>query len=149
MIRGTQVHVFVGEQIMLIATRYRLVLWMVLTLNLAGCLLNPERPDASAYGDPPHDYEQTAKDAIKALPYFDKHPDTWKVVSVGSPYRAYQNHAPAFGNKLAWTGYVVEVTVSVKNHIGYSNTDVCYVQFDGDKVFGVIGRPTEAGLHTL
>lgn len=128
----------------MIATRYWLAPWAI--LSLTGCLLNPERPDASVYGGPPHDYLEMAKDAIKALPYYDKHPDTWKFVSVGLPYRAYQNHAPAFGDKLAWTGYVVEVTVSVKNHIGYSNTDVYCVQFDGDKVHGVIGNPPEAGL---
>ena len=36
-------------------------------LNLGGCQANPERPDASAYGDPPHDYEQPAKDAVAAI----------------------------------------------------------------------------------
>jgi hypothetical protein len=30
------------------------------------------------------------------------------------------------------------MTVSIKNHIGYSNTDVYCVQFDGNKVHGVI-----------
>ena len=127
----------------------RQTLWVATLLCVAGCFLNPERPDASVYGDPPRNYVQAAKDAITTLPYYDKHPDTWKVVNVGLPYRAYQNTAPAFGNKLAWTGYVVEVTVSVKNHVGYSNTDLYRVQFDGDKVHGVIGNPTEANLNTF
>jgi hypothetical protein len=110
----------------------------VLLLYLGGCLSSPERPDASVYADPPHTYEQSAKDAVSALPYFNNH-DTWHFVSVGSPYRAYTNGMPVFSNKLAWSGYVVEVVVSVKNHIGYSNQDTFYVQFDGDKVQGVVG----------
>jgi len=34
---------------------------------------------------------------------------------------------------------VVEVVVSVKNHIGYSNQDTFWVELDGDKVHGIIG----------
>jgi len=49
-----------------IGNRYRLTLWAAITLGIAGCLLNPERPDASVYGDPPHNYVQSAKDAIAA-----------------------------------------------------------------------------------
>ena len=109
-------------------------------VGLGGCLSNPVRPDASAYGDPPHAYEQLARDAVSALPYYNSHPDTWHFVSVGTPYRVYQNGAPAFGNKLVWNGYFVDVVVSVKNHIGYSNQDTYHVQFDGDKVHGVLGN---------
>jgi hypothetical protein len=49
----------------------------------------------------------------------------------------------------SWTpiGYVVEVVVSVKNHIGYSNQDTFHVQFDGDKVHGVIGDTTRVSLN--
>jgi hypothetical protein len=110
-----------------------------LLLNLSGCLSNPERPDASIYGEPPHAYEQPAKDAVSALPYFNSHSDTWHFVSIGNPYRAYSNGMPVFSNKLIWSGYVVEVVVTVKNHIGYSNQDTFWVQFDGDKVHGVVG----------
>jgi hypothetical protein len=60
-------------------------------------------------------------------------------VSIGTPYRAYSNGMPVFNNKLVWSGYVVEVVVSVKNHIGYSNQDTFWVQFDGDKVHEVVG----------
>ena len=109
-----------------------------LLFNLSGCLSSPERPDASAYGKPPQAYEQPAKDAVSALPYFNSHSDTWHFVSIGSPYRAYTNDMPVFSNKLNWTGYVVDVTVSVKNHIGYSNQDTFHVQFDGDSVHGVV-----------
>ena len=66
-----------------------------LLLGLSGCFSNPERPDASVYGAPPHAYEQPAKDAVSALPYFNSHADTWHFVSVGTPYRAYQNGVPA------------------------------------------------------
>jgi hypothetical protein len=110
-----------------------------LVLSISGCLSNPERPDASAYGDPPHAYEQPAKDAVSALPYFNSHSDTWHFVNIGTPYRAYSNGMPVFSNKLVWSGYVVEVVVSVKNHIGYSNQDTFWVQFDGDNVHGVVG----------
>src|SRR5258708_7313067 len=110
-----------------------------LLLNLGGCLSNPERPEPSAYGEPPHAYEQPAKDAVSALPYYSSHPDTWHFVSVGTPYRAYSNGMPVFSNKLLWSGYVVEVVVSVKNHIGYSNQDTYWVQFDGDRIHGVVG----------
>jgi hypothetical protein len=110
-----------------------------LILSLGGCLSNPERPDASVYGAPPHAYEQPAKDAVSALPYFNNHSDTWHFVNIGTPYRAYTNGMPVFSNKLVWSGYVVEVVVSVKNHIGYSNQDTFWVQFDGDKVHGVVG----------
>ncbi len=115
------------------------VIICALLLNLGGCLTNPERPDASVYGDPPHAYEQPAKDAVSALPYFNSHLDTWHFVNIGTPYRAYTNGMPVFSNKLVWTGYVVEVVVSVKNHIGYSNQDTFWVQFDGDTVHGVVG----------
>jgi hypothetical protein len=47
---------------------------------------------------------------------------------------------PVFSNKLVWNG--VDVVVSVKNHIGYSNQDTFHVQFDGDKVHGVVGDLT-------
>jgi hypothetical protein len=117
----------------------RSAILVALLLNLGGCLSNPERPDASAYGDPPHAYEQPAKDAVSALPYFNSHADTWRFVSIGTPYRAYSNGMPVFSNKLIWSGYVVELVVSVKNHIGYSNQDTFWVQFDGDKVHGVVG----------
>jgi hypothetical protein len=100
---------------------------VALLITLSGCLSNPERPDASVYGDLPHSYEQPAKDAVSALPYFDNDPDTSHFVSIGPPYRAYTNGMPMFSNKLIWTGYVVEVVVSVKNHIGYSNQDTFYV----------------------
>jgi hypothetical protein len=110
-----------------------------LLLNLSGCLTNPERPDASVYGDPPHAFEQPAKDAVSALPYFNSHSDTWHFVNIGTPFRAYTNGMPVFSNKLVWTGYVVEVVVSVKNHIGYSNQDTFWVQFDGDRVHAVVG----------
>lgn len=112
---------------------------VALLLSLSGCLSNPERPNASVYGDPPHAYEQPAKDAVSALPYFNSHSDTWHFVSTGTPYRAYSNGMPVFNNKLVWSGYVVEVVVSVKNHIGYSNQDTFWVQFDGDKVHEVVG----------
>jgi hypothetical protein len=112
---------------------------VALLLILGGCLSNPERPEASVYGEPPHSYEQTAKDAVSALPYFNSHSDTWHFVSIGTPYRAYSNGMPVFSNKLVWSGYVVEVVVSVKNHIGYSNQDTFWVQFDGDKVHEVVG----------
>jgi hypothetical protein len=121
------------------AATTRSALICVLLLNLSGCLSNPERPDASAYGAPPHAYEQPAKDAVSALPYFNSHSDTWHFVHIGTPYRAYTNGMPVFSNKLVWSGYVVEVVVSVKNHIGYSNQDTFWVQFDGDKVHGVVG----------
>jgi len=111
---------------------------VALLLSLVGCLSNPGRPDATVFGDPPQTYEQSAKDAVSALPYFNNH-DTWHFVSVHSPYRAYTNGMPVFSNKLVWSGYVVEVVVSVKNHIGYSNQDTFYVEFDGDKVHGVVG----------
>ena len=111
---------------------------VTLLLSPGGCLANPERPDASIYVDPPHSYEQSAKDAVSALPNFNNH-DTWHFVSVGAPYRAYTNGTPVFSNKLSWSGYVVEVVVSVKNHIGYSNQDSFYVEFDGDKVHGLVG----------
>jgi hypothetical protein len=39
-------------------------------------------------------------------------------------------------NLIVTIGYVVEVVVSVKNHIGYSNQDTFWVQFDGDKFMG-------------
>jgi len=112
---------------------------VALLLILGGCLSNPERPEASVYGEPPHSYEQTAKDAVSALPYFNSHADTWHFVSIGMPYRAYSNGMPAFNNKLVWSGYLVEVVVSVKNYIGYSNQDTFLVQFDGDKVHEVVG----------
>jgi hypothetical protein len=121
------------------AATTRSALICALLLNLSGCLSNPERPDASVYGDPPHGYEQPAKDAVSALPYFNNHSDTWHFVNIGAPYRAYTNGMPVFSNKLVWSGYVVEVVVSVKNHIGYSNQDTFWVQFDGDKVHGVVG----------
>jgi hypothetical protein len=121
-----------------VATK-RTVIFVALLISLGGCLSNPERPDASVYGDPPHSYEQPAKDAVSALPYFNSHPDSWHFVNIGTPYRAYTNGMPVFNNKLVWSGYVVEVVVSVKNHIGYSNQDTFYVQFDGDKVHGVVG----------
>jgi hypothetical protein len=110
-----------------------------LSVGLGGCVANPERPDASTYGEPPHAYEKPAKEAVSALPYFNNHADTWHFVSIGSPYRAYTNGMPVFSNKLNWSGYVVDVVVSVKNHIGYSNEDTFFVQFDGDKVHGVVG----------
>jgi hypothetical protein len=110
-----------------------------LLFSLVSCQTSPERPDASAYDDPPRAYELPAKEAVSALPYFNNHSDTWHFVSVGTPYRAYQNGMPVFSNKLLWNGYVVEVVVSVKNHIGYSNQDTFWVQFDGDKVHGVVG----------
>jgi hypothetical protein len=69
-----------------------------LFLSLGGCMADPERPDASVYGDPPHAYEQPAKDAVSALPYFNSHPDIWHFVSVGTPYRAYSNGMPVFNN---------------------------------------------------
>src|ERR1700688_3052366 len=103
------------ERLIKITTRTAIL--GALLLGLAGCLSTPERPDASVYGDPPHAYEQAAKDAVSALPYFNSHSDTWHFVSVGAPYRAYQNGMPVFSNKLIWTGYVVEVVVSVKNHM--------------------------------
>lgn len=109
-----------------------------LLLNLGGCLSSPERPEASTYGEPPHAYEQPSKDAVSALPYYSSHSDTWHFVSVGTPYRAYSNGMPVFSNKLTWSGYVVEVVVSVKNHVGYSNQDTYWVQFDGEKVYGVV-----------
>lgn len=118
-----------------------------LLLSLGGCLSNPVRPDASMYGDPPRAYEQSAKDAVSALPYFNNHADTWHFVRIGTPYRAFQNGMPALGNKLIWNGYVVEVVVSVKNHIGYSNQDTFMVQFDGDKVQGVVGDSTRENLN--
>jgi hypothetical protein len=65
-------------------------------VTLGGCQTNPQRPDASAYGDPPHDYEQPAKDAVAALPYFNSHSDTWHFVTIGAPYRAYSNGMPDF-----------------------------------------------------
>jgi hypothetical protein len=117
----------------------RSAILVALLLNLGGCLSNPERPEASVYGEPPHSYEQTAKDAVSALPYFNSHSDTWHFVSIGTPYRAYSNGMPVFNNKLVWSGYVVEVVVSVKNHIGYSNQDTFWVEFDGDKVHEVVG----------
>jgi hypothetical protein len=117
----------------------RSAILVALLLILGGCLSNPERPEASVYGEPPHSYEQTAKDAVSALPYFNSHSDTWHFVSIGTPYRAYSNGMPVFSNKLVWSGYVVEVVVSVKNHIGYSNQDTFWVQFDGDKVHEVVG----------
>jgi hypothetical protein len=109
-----------------------------LLFTLSGCRSIPERPDASVYGDPPHAYEQSAKDAVSALPYFKSHSDTWHFVNIGAPYRAYTNGMPVFSNKLIWSGYVVEVIVSVKNHIGYSNQDTFWVQFDGNEVHGVV-----------
>ena len=117
----------------------RSVIISALLLSLVGCLSNPERPGSAAFGDPPHAYEQPAKDAVSALPYFNSHSDTWHFVSIGTPYRAYTNGMPAFSNKLVWSGYVVEVVVSVKNHIGYSNQDTFFVEFDGEKVHGVVG----------
>jgi hypothetical protein len=130
----------------IITTVRRAILGAVL-LNLVGCLTTPERPDASAYGDPPHAYEQPAKDAVSALPYFNSHSDTWHFVRVGIPYRAYQNGMPVFNNKLVWNGYVVDVVVSVKNHIGYSNQDTFHVLFDGNGVHGVVGDTTRESLN--
>jgi hypothetical protein len=120
------------------AATTRSALICVLLLNLSGCLSNPERPDASVYGDPPRGYEQPVKEAVSALPYFNNHSDTWHFVNIGIPYRAYTNGMPVFSNKLVWSGYVVEVVVSIKNHIGYSNQDTFWVQFDGDKVHAVV-----------
>lgn len=126
--------------------RRRVALCAILC-SLAACQASPERPDASAYGAPPHNYEQPARDAVSALPYFSSHSDTWHFVTIGTPYRAYSNGMPVFSNKLVWTGYVVEVVVSVKNHIGYSNQDTFHVQFDGDKVHGVVGNLTRESLN--
>jgi hypothetical protein len=39
----------------------RSAILVALLLNLGGCLSNPERPEASVYGEPPHSYEQTAR----------------------------------------------------------------------------------------
>jgi hypothetical protein len=71
-----------------------------LILSIAACRANPDRPDASVYGNPPQAYEQPAKDAVSALPYFNSHADTWHFVSIGTPYRAYSNGMPVFSNKL-------------------------------------------------
>jgi hypothetical protein len=128
-------------------TTTRVSIICALILSLGGCLSNPARPDASMYGDPPRAYDQPAKDAVSALPYFNSHADTWHFVSIGIPFRAYQNGVPAFGNKLVWNGYVVEVVVSVKNHIGYSNQDTFNILFDGDKVHGVVGDATRENLN--
>jgi hypothetical protein len=133
--------------IRIIMSTVRRAILGALLFSLGGCQASPERPDASVYGDPPHSYEQPAKDAVAGLPYFNSHSDTWHFVSVGAPYRAYSDGMPVFRNKLEWSGYVVDVIVSVKNHIGYSNQDTFHVQFDGDAVHGVIGDTTRASLN--
>lgn len=91
------------------------ILIIALLSLLTACTSAFQKPDASAnYGNPPLAYEET----IKA--YFSnvlKDPESAKY-KFGNPVRAYANNGLAYGGKVAWVGYMVEVQINAKNSYG-------------------------------
>ena len=110
------------------------------TLLVVGCAL--QRPEESAFGATPRAYEQASGDAVLNLlanSWAVPHKEPPQILRVAPPVRAYQNDVRESGGRVLWSGWMTAVTCKVKNRVGYSNTDVFYVQFDGDKVHSVTG----------
>jgi hypothetical protein len=110
------------------------------TLLVVGCAL--QRPEESAFGTIPRAYQQASEDAVLNLlanSWAVPHKVPPQILRVDPPVRAYQNEVRELGGRLLWSGWMTAVTCKVKNRVGYWNTDVFYVQFDGDSVHSVTG----------
>jgi hypothetical protein len=124
-----------------------LLTWLA-TLCAAGCAT--QHPVESTVAElPPHAYEQSAQDAIMALPLFKRHPEMAHYVGIGNPVPAYQTSMPLLGGKVVWKGYMVEINYNVTNFFGVSHAATRYVLYDGDNVHDVVGDYSEAGVHLL
>jgi hypothetical protein len=113
---------------------------LLATLLVVGCAL--QRPEESAFGPIPRDYAQVSGDAVLKLlaeSWAVPHKEAPEILRVDPPVRAYQNDDRESGGRILWSGWMTAVTCKVKNRVGYWNTDVFYVQFDGDRVHSVTG----------
>ena len=127
------------------------LLWALLgTLCVAGCAKT--HPVESMVAEPPpHAYEQSAQNAIMALPLFKRHPGMAHYVGTGRPVPAYQTSMPLLGGKVVWKGYMVEIHYSVPKFFGVSHAATWYVLYEGDTVHDVVRGSSTAGvpLHSF
>ena len=108
--------------------------------TLTSCAV--EKPIAADFGAPPQDYERKAKEALWARLGVLAERATY--VGCAEPKRAYLVGSLYQGSKVLWKGYEVAITYRVKNYVGYSNTDVSHILFDGDRVWGFTNDPDTA-----
>src|ERR1700682_5071364 len=114
-----------------------ILLSAVATSCLAGC--QTQHPTESVVGDPPHEYERTAQEAVMGLPLFKAHPQMAQYLGCTKPVTAYQTSMPLQGGKVVWQGYTVEITYSVKNVFGISHVAYWHVLYNRNKVHALMG----------
>lgn len=116
---------------------------LTVAVLLTACASAFQRPDASAnFGNPPQGYEE----AIKA--HFDqvlKDPESARY-RFSRPIKAYTNEGLAYGGKVSWVGYLVDVQVNAKNSFGgYVGFKPYMLLFSGNSV----GSKIEGSDHVL
>lgn len=104
----------------------------LLIFVLSGCVVVPERPAPGAdYGPPPEQYEAAVKDHFRHQ-FADP---AAAIYVIKPPVRAYRNQMPAWGARLLWFGYLVEVRVAERQGAG----DFAYrVLFTGEQIVDVL-----------
>ncbi|MCT2529581.1 hypothetical protein N2382_01810 [SAR92 clade bacterium H921] len=115
----------------IISRAFKFFLLVMLILGLTACTFQKLSSDHN-FGSPPSDY----KDKIVA--YYQmvlKDPESAKY-RYGIPYKAYANEGSAYGGKVSWSGWAVDVEVNAKNSFGgYTGFESERVLFQNGEVY--------------
>jgi hypothetical protein len=105
---------------------------IAIALLVTACASAFQRPEPTAdYGSPPQGYEEAIKARFEQVL---KDPESARY-RFGRPVKAYTNEGLAYGGKVSWVGYLVDVQVNAKNSFGgYVGFKPYMVFFAGDRV---------------
>lgn len=105
------------------------------------------KPAATAdYGQAPADYEAAIKQHFE---YLLKDPESARY-RIGTPRKAYGNHAGIQGGGIRWTGYLVKVQVNAKNGFGgYAGYKPYLVLFSGNTIDKVVPGESHVLIHEV
>src|SRR3989344_3264916 len=120
-----------------------LSLCIVIVFLITACASAFQRPDPAAdYGSMPQAYEEAIKTHFEQIL---KDPESARY-RFGRPIKAYANEGLAYGGKIAWIGYLVDVQVNAKNSFGgYVGFKPYMVFFSGNRIV----RHFEGSEHVL
>lgn len=105
--------------------------FMLTVIILTGCQ-GFETPAADAdFGNPPVNYEAAIKNVMNRIL---RDPESARY-SFNKPVKAYRNIGLAYGGKIKWIGWVVDVEVNAKNGFGgYAGATPYTFYFDGENI---------------
>lgn len=114
---------------------------------VTACASAFQRPEPmSDYGSPPQGYEEAIKVHFEKVL---KDPESARY-RFGQPIKAYANEGLAYGGKVTWVGYLVDVQVNAKNSFGgYVGFKPYMVLFSGNRIVRYIEGKDHVLVHRM